>query len=134
MSKRPQEASRTCREGCKPTETEGKPTRKKNIPQKYDDYWLGSATRQHTENHEPSDEESETISSGLRQELKRRGIQNNLNSVKQLSDEETDIEIIHERKNILMTEMEHIFERLLKKENGMRKNPNPSSEVGEPDQ
>ncbi len=57
-----------------------------------------------------------TMGSGLRLEIKRRGIQKYLSSVNQFTDEETDVEVIHERKNILMSEMEYIFEKLLQKE------------------
>ena len=68
------------------------------------------------------------MDSRLKHEIKRRGIQNYLNSVRQLSDEETDVEIIQERKNILMVEMEYIFERLLRRGSDKIRRQNSSSD------
>ena len=118
------------------TEKRGEETeqgRKRMMPKKYDDYWLGSTTQQHTKYDESSEEERETMDFRLKHEIKRRGIQNYLSSVRQLSDEETDVEIIQERKNILMVEMEYIFERLLKKGRDKIRRQNSSSDEEDSD-
>ena len=60
--------------------------------------------------------EADIIKIPLQPELERRGIHKYLNVVQQFSDEDTDVEALHERKDILMTEMEHILEKLLMKE------------------
>ena len=129
LSIRPQEASRTCREGYEPTQQGIRSTRKRNAPKKYDDYWLGSTTRLDTESSETSGRETRIMDSRLRDEIKRRGIQKYLSLVNQFTDEETDVEVIHERKNILMSGMEYIFEKLLQMERkGAKRTDFPSDE------
>ena len=68
------------------------------------------------------------MGSRLKHEIERRGIQKYLNAVNQFTDEETDVEVIHERKNILMLEMEYIFEKLLQKEKKAAKRMDSSSD------
>ena len=56
LSTRPQEASRTCRDSYKPSPREERSTRKKNLPKKFDEYWMGSVTKEVTEEDGTTDE------------------------------------------------------------------------------
>ncbi len=59
---------------------------------------------------------TDKVKTRLQVELKRRGVHKYLKTVQQVSDEDTDIEVMYEIKEILMTEMEYILEKLLLKE------------------
>ncbi len=72
---------------------------------------MGSVTKEATEENESSDEEADRVNTRLQVELKWRGIHKYLKAVQQVSDEDTDIEVMYERQEILMTEMEYVLEK-----------------------
>ncbi len=72
-----------------------------------------------------SDEETEKRNE-IEIQMRKRGIRKYLNTIRMESEEETDMETIQERKEILMTEMEYILDTLWlrkRRENTLRVGP-----------
>ncbi len=114
MSNRPQIQPRTIEGGYESTHPERASTRVKTKPKRFDDYVMNYTSQKWTGENTETESRSEDEEK-LEDEIKKRGVFQYMNTIK-IDNEETDVETVIERKEILMTEMEYIFEKLLAKE------------------
>ena len=67
----------------------------------------------------------------IEMQIRKRGLGKYLRNIRTESEDETDMETIQERKEILMTEMEHILDTLLTKERKKHAQTWPSKKQGQ---
>ncbi len=119
LSTRTQEAPRTYLGGYKSTYTGQRPTRVIHMPKKFDDYHMGSITTGKNDENTSSDEDLDGEEE-VEAKIRKRGIRSYINKIRSENEEEMDMETLHERKEILMTEFQYILDTLLMKETDRR--------------
>ncbi len=78
---------------------------------------MGSITIQ---NDTSSSDEGAGKRDEIEMQIRKRGIRKYIKNIRAESEDETDMETLHEKKEILMTEIEYILDTLLTKESARR--------------
>ncbi len=120
MSNRPQIQPRTVEGGYDSTHAERASTRVKTKPKRFNDYVMNYTSQRWPEKDIETDLSSEDEEM-LGDEIKKKGVLKYMSKIT-TDNEETDVETLIERKEILMTELEYIFEKMLTKETLLKRN------------